>query len=802
MALVLEGNSGFVIFFDNQHVQRFVNSFSVDVAVNGSPSQAVINMLYCPAFLKIEYLTDVKIFIKNIFSGKYQMVFEGQIHSRTMSISAESKSITFSATDYMYWLNKVPVPILFDASQSVDPLVTFQWLAKGINYAQVDQILTAGQTVVAGMDFATSIDVLFSKIDRAMNTQSGESSTDSNSIYQWVNMRSKIKVVSDYDAALRENDMIDIANQGAIIDNMYSFISGIARQLGHEFYQDIDGIIKIKEPYWEESILAPFVIDPILMTDFNESSNWDQKCTRVLVTGGVEHILKALPSTNQQLQQLTPAGVYVGGSNNEEGLFITTNQTFIPGATAKDAGFSQGAKNESKLASWGTRASIAKNALAVDIQESPYVWGGESVGGVDCSGFVYWVYNQAGFNVARLTSQGYYGIAKKIGPRDVQIGDLGFSHFDSTGPGHVGVYCGVAEGFHQWAHAANSKRGVVIDKILAVNGSEHASLWQSFGDLCGANSEGYTGEGTLSPPTGSVYKPLAELTDTEKKYGISLHETTQPLIRVGTSTTATYQEKAFSQLQGYTKYLYHAINAGSVSGSITLLASPWFRPGFNVWFDPLGMSRVYYVNVVRHSGGPDGVSTSLGVLYGRSEAEYAANYKGNLNPLNPLIARNNVTTSDYKGKSITPADMANFKTYVNKVHTACGNNGAVIAHNSPFKEWYGFDYIRSNTNFLNRWDSEFNLLELYCIINARYKNSEGKTVHNIDFYKKSPLVGGLNPLVGEDRSISSFARVAIEWDMANITTPRVIHDRAVNLINIITEAEKEVEIKYVKVPRR
>ena len=66
MAITLEGSSDYIIFFDDQHVQRFVTGFSVTMSANGSVGEAYIEMVYADAFMDIEYMTDVKIFVKNI----------------------------------------------------------------------------------------------------------------------------------------------------------------------------------------------------------------------------------------------------------------------------------------------------------------------------------------------------------------------------------------------------------------------------------------------------------------------------------------------------------------------------------------------------------------------------------------------------------------------------------------------------------------------------------------------------------------------------------------------------------------
>ena len=95
----------------------------------------------------------------------------------------------------------------------------------------------------------------------------------------------------------------------------------------------------------------------------------------------------------------------------------------------------------------------------------PYVWAGESPEvGFDCSGLVYYVFREFGYNVPRTaTKQFNYegGIPVELG--ELLPGDLVFfSDTQSTSHiTHVGIYIGN----DQYLHAANSKRGVVIDSI-------------------------------------------------------------------------------------------------------------------------------------------------------------------------------------------------------------------------------------------------------------------------------------------------------------------------------------------------
>ena len=90
-----------------------------------------------------------------------------------------------------------------------------------------------------------------------------------------------------------------------------------------------------------------------------------------------------------------------------------------------------------------------------------YVYGGTTPSGFDCSGFVYYVFNNCGYSLSRSCSvQAQSG--DPVSRENLMPGDILFFNNTSNGSiGHVGIYIGDG----QFIHAANPRRGVVTDTI-------------------------------------------------------------------------------------------------------------------------------------------------------------------------------------------------------------------------------------------------------------------------------------------------------------------------------------------------
>ncbi len=95
---------------------------------------------------------------------------------------------------------------------------------------------------------------------------------------------------------------------------------------------------------------------------------------------------------------------------------------------------------------------------------TPYVWGGESEGGVDCSGLIYKLLTDAGASgkcLPRRASEQMAGLGFAVEKEDLQPGDLVFFSTYKPGPSHVGVYLGDGD----FIHASSAKHQVAVGNL-------------------------------------------------------------------------------------------------------------------------------------------------------------------------------------------------------------------------------------------------------------------------------------------------------------------------------------------------
>lgn len=90
----------------------------------------------------------------------------------------------------------------------------------------------------------------------------------------------------------------------------------------------------------------------------------------------------------------------------------------------------------------------------------PYVWGGTTPRGFDCSGYIQYVFAKSGIMLPR-TADSQYEMGYPVATENLRTGDLVFFSTYEPGPSHIGIY--LNDG--RFIHAASSS-GVRVDSLF------------------------------------------------------------------------------------------------------------------------------------------------------------------------------------------------------------------------------------------------------------------------------------------------------------------------------------------------
>ena len=143
------------------------------------------------------------------------------------------------------------------------------------------------------------------------------------------------------------------------------------------------------------------------------------------------------------------AGQSVASSNGSQSSLAVAKQTsstsFFKSAVEKD-------KPLPSLSKTAQEIQLASVEVALPLLDTPYVWAGVTPEGFDCSGFIYYVFTNAGLQLPRLDTVSMYTNSHHVD--EPMPGDLVF--FENTyreGISHAGIYIGDG----QFIHAGTKK---------------------------------------------------------------------------------------------------------------------------------------------------------------------------------------------------------------------------------------------------------------------------------------------------------------------------------------------------------
>jgi lipoprotein Spr len=113
----------------------------------------------------------------------------------------------------------------------------------------------------------------------------------------------------------------------------------------------------------------------------------------------------------------------------------------------------------------GAGDAYAISGMALSLQGAPYRNGGSEPSGFDCSGLVWYVFDQHGIPLPRTVTE-QFQIGSHVDKGDVRPGDLVF--FDTSGAGLSGAHAthvGISIGGDEFVHAPSTRGQVRVERL-------------------------------------------------------------------------------------------------------------------------------------------------------------------------------------------------------------------------------------------------------------------------------------------------------------------------------------------------
>ena len=161
----------------------------------------------------------------------------------------------------------------------------------------------------------------------------------------------------------------------------------------------------------------------------------------------------------------SPAPASTEKSSDSEKSGSSSSSEKSSASSSEKSSSSSSEKSSSSSSSSGSSLGEKVAAYAQKFKGYRYVYGGAAPStGFDCSGMVYYIYKQFGYNVGRTSTAQYTNGYPHVSRANLKPGDIVLferTYTASCPATHSGIYLG--DGY--FIHAANSRLGVIVTKL-------------------------------------------------------------------------------------------------------------------------------------------------------------------------------------------------------------------------------------------------------------------------------------------------------------------------------------------------
>ena len=106
------------------------------------------------------------------------------------------------------------------------------------------------------------------------------------------------------------------------------------------------------------------------------------------------------------------------------------------------------------------------SGAALSLRGAPYRNGGSDPSGFDCSGFVWYVFDQHGVRLPRTVTEQFQA-GSEVDPRDLRAGDLVFFDTLHNGVRQLATHVGIVIGGDEFVHAPSSSGEVRVERLAS-----------------------------------------------------------------------------------------------------------------------------------------------------------------------------------------------------------------------------------------------------------------------------------------------------------------------------------------------